>query len=61
MHFPEGQGIIRKSLIMLTIALNEACRQVLLEAFSLVRDLFKLREFHTWRLLRHWECCLVLA
>lgn len=50
MHFPEGHGMIRKSLIARKIALNEAWRQVLLEAFSLARDLFKLREFHTWRL-----------
>lgn len=50
MHFPEGHGMIRKPLITRKIALNEACRQRLLGAFSLARDLFKLREFHTWRL-----------
>lgn len=61
MHFSEGHEIITKPLIMLKIAFNESCRQVLLEAFSLARDLFKLQEFHTWRLLQHWECCLVLV
>lgn len=50
MHFPEGHGMIRKPLITRKIALNEACRQRLLGAFSLARDLFKPREFHTWRL-----------
>lgn len=29
--------------------------------FAGKRDLFKLQEFHIWRLLQHWEGCLVLA
>lgn len=47
----EGHRIITKSLILLKIAFNESCFWVLLETFSLGEtDLFKLQEFHIWRL-----------